>query len=103
MSSGTVRGVEVTRQDQQNGSGEPCYLQVATPHDHLVTPSLYHLLRCIVGDWAVEELGVSCLKADQPLNSCTQPRVDRAWVSELDPQRLDEPEQPSRMGLACLF
>jgi hypothetical protein len=48
----------------------------------------------------VARLSVTCLKADQPLNSCALV-IHRAWVSELDPPTLAELEQ--RMGLALAF
>lgn len=49
----------------------------------------------------VVRLGVTCLKADQPLNSCALV-IHRARVSELDPLTLAEPER-RRMGLALAF
>lgn len=58
---------------------------------------LHHLLLLFVA-----KLGVTCLKADQSLNSCPLV-IHRAWFSELDLLTLAKPEQRRRMGLAPLF
>lgn len=86
-------GLEVIGQDQQNSSGEPCYQQgliLVTIGAHC----LHHLLLLFVA-----KLGVTCLKAEQPLNPCPLV-IHRAWVSELDLLTLSEPEQRRILGLA---